>query len=347
MTMVGVTGTNGKTSTVQLLRRRGRCAAPRGTIGTLGAGLYGAACATGFTTPLVLQLHALLAQLRDAGAQALAMEVSSHALDQGRVGGVHFDVAVFTNLTRDHLDYHGDMAATAPPRRSCSAGRAARGGDQPRRRLRPRSASCRAQRRRVRARARGGCARLARAGDRGSRSTAASPSTWSRRERIGALAAARPLQRRQPAGGGRRAARAGRYAGADRRTRSRSCSRPRPHEPPRRRRQPRRWWWSTTRTRPTRWSRRWSLRAHARRAWSACSAAAASATAASARRWRRSPSAYADRSSSPTTTRARGAGDRSSPTSAGVAGAAARAWSATAPRRSRVRSPTPRPRTSC
>ncbi len=112
MTMVGVTGTNGKTSTVQLLAqawtRRGMRS---GSIGTLGAGLYGHAVPTGFTTPLVLQLHALLASLRDAGAQAVAMEVSSHALDQGRVDGVHFDVAVFTNLTRDHLDYHGDMDA--------------------------------------------------------------------------------------------------------------------------------------------------------------------------------------------------------------------------------------------
>ncbi len=80
-----------------------------GTSGTLGAGLYGQARATGFTTPLVLQTHALLAQLRDAGAQAVAMEVSSHALDQGRVDAVHFAIGVFTNLTRDHLDYHGDM----------------------------------------------------------------------------------------------------------------------------------------------------------------------------------------------------------------------------------------------
>ena len=112
MTVVGVTGTNGKTSTVQLIAQawalRGiRC----GTVGTLGAGLYGEIVPTGFTTPLVLQLHELLADMHEAGAQAVAMEVSSHALDQGRVAGVHFDVGVFTNLTRDHLDYHGDMAS--------------------------------------------------------------------------------------------------------------------------------------------------------------------------------------------------------------------------------------------
>ena len=112
MTMVGVTGTNGKTSTVQLLaqawHRRGL---DSGSIGTLGAGRHGQVQPTGFTTPLVLRMHALLGELRESGVQALAMEVSSHALDQGRVDGVHYDVAVFTNLTRDHLDYHGDMAS--------------------------------------------------------------------------------------------------------------------------------------------------------------------------------------------------------------------------------------------
>ncbi|TAK39695.1 MAG: UDP-N-acetylmuramoyl-L-alanyl-D-glutamate--2,6-diaminopimelate ligase [Lysobacteraceae bacterium] len=112
MTMVGVTGTSGKTSTVQLLAQALEALGLRaGTIGTLGAGLHGDVHATGFTTPLVLRMHALLAQLRDAGARAVAMEVSSHALDQGRVDAVHYDVAVFTNLTRDHLDYHGDMAS--------------------------------------------------------------------------------------------------------------------------------------------------------------------------------------------------------------------------------------------
>jgi len=111
MTVVGVTGTNGKTSTVQLLGQAWHLRGVRSaTIGTLGAGLQGEVVPTGFTTPLVLQLHDLVDELHDAGAQALAMEVSSHALDQGRVDGLHFDVAVFTNLTRDHLDYHGDMA---------------------------------------------------------------------------------------------------------------------------------------------------------------------------------------------------------------------------------------------
>ncbi|TQD49695.1 UDP-N-acetylmuramoyl-L-alanyl-D-glutamate--2,6-diaminopimelate ligase [Marilutibacter aestuarii] len=112
MDVVGVTGTNGKTSTVQLLAQAWTLLGTRSaTIGTLGAGLYGQAVATGFTTPLVLRLHGLIAELRNAGAEALAMEVSSHALDQGRAAGVHFDVGVFTNLTRDHLDYHGDMLA--------------------------------------------------------------------------------------------------------------------------------------------------------------------------------------------------------------------------------------------
>ena len=110
MTMVGVTGTSGKTSTVQLIAQAFEKIGVRtGTIGTLGVGLYGQEVATGFTTPLVLPMHTMLAELRDAGAKAVAMEVSSHALDQGRVDAVHYDIAVFTNLTRDHLDYHGDM----------------------------------------------------------------------------------------------------------------------------------------------------------------------------------------------------------------------------------------------
>ncbi|NCT66743.1 MAG: UDP-N-acetylmuramoyl-L-alanyl-D-glutamate--2,6-diaminopimelate ligase [Rhodanobacteraceae bacterium] len=110
--VVGVTGTNGKTSTVQLLAQAlehaGRRAA---TIGTLGAGLYGALREGERTTPDAIAVQALLAEFRDAGASHVAMEVSSHALEQGRVNAVEFELAVFTNLTRDHLDYHGTMEA--------------------------------------------------------------------------------------------------------------------------------------------------------------------------------------------------------------------------------------------
>jgi UDP-N-acetylmuramoyl-L-alanyl-D-glutamate--2,6-diaminopimelate ligase len=112
MALVGVTGTNGKTSTVQLLAQAFTTLGHRAaTIGTLGAGLHGAVEAGERTTPDVISVQALLAQFRDAGATHVAMEVSSHALDQHRVDAVAFDVAVFTNLTRDHLDYHGTMEA--------------------------------------------------------------------------------------------------------------------------------------------------------------------------------------------------------------------------------------------
>ena len=110
--VIGVTGTNGKTSTVQLLAQAlTQAGQAAGTIGTLGTGLFGKLQAGERTTPDVIEVHAALAMLRDAGAKAVAMEVSSHALDQGRVDAVRFAVAVFTNLTRDHLDYHGDMQA--------------------------------------------------------------------------------------------------------------------------------------------------------------------------------------------------------------------------------------------
>ncbi|SIT44498.1 UDP-N-acetylmuramoyl-L-alanyl-D-glutamate:meso-diaminopimelate ligase [Paraburkholderia ribeironis] len=112
MLTVGITGTNGKTSCSQwisaaLTALGTRCA----IIGTLGTGLPGELVNTGFTTPDAPQLQRSLAQLRDAGAQAVAMEVSSHALHQGRVNGTAFDIAVFTNLTQDHLDYHRTFAA--------------------------------------------------------------------------------------------------------------------------------------------------------------------------------------------------------------------------------------------
>lgn len=110
LVVVGVTGTNGKTTCTQLLAQAldqppRRCA----VIGTLGYGFPGALNASIHTTPDAVTVHRLFAEFIDQGAAQVAMEVSSHALEQGRVNGVSFDVAVFTNLTRDHLDYHGDM----------------------------------------------------------------------------------------------------------------------------------------------------------------------------------------------------------------------------------------------
>jgi UDP-N-acetylmuramoyl-L-alanyl-D-glutamate--2,6-diaminopimelate ligase len=108
--MAGVTGTNGKTSCshwiAQTLSRLGRRTA---VIGTVGNGFPGALEPAANTTPDAIALHAQLAAFRKAGAQACAMEVSSHGIEQGRVNGVHFDVALFTNLSRDHLDYHKTM----------------------------------------------------------------------------------------------------------------------------------------------------------------------------------------------------------------------------------------------
>jgi UDP-N-acetylmuramoyl-L-alanyl-D-glutamate--2,6-diaminopimelate ligase len=110
--LVGVTGTNGKTSVsqwvAQCLQGLGRRCA---VIGTLGDGFPGALAASPNTTPDALTLHRRLADFLERGAGAVAMEVSSIGLDQGRVDGAAFDVAVFTNLTRDHLEYHGTMAA--------------------------------------------------------------------------------------------------------------------------------------------------------------------------------------------------------------------------------------------
>lgn len=109
--MIGVTGTNGKTSTVQMIAQALALQEKTvGTIGTLGVGLYGNLKAGERTTPDVVAVHRALAEMRDAGAVAVAMEVSSHALDQGRVAQVSFDTVVFSNLTLDHLDYHGSMA---------------------------------------------------------------------------------------------------------------------------------------------------------------------------------------------------------------------------------------------
>ncbi|NTV09693.1 MAG: UDP-N-acetylmuramoyl-L-alanyl-D-glutamate--2,6-diaminopimelate ligase [Zoogloea sp.] len=118
--VVGVTGTNGKTSVSQWLTRAFTSLGRKcGVIGTLGVGFPGQLADTGNTTPDALTLHRTLAELRAAGAAAAAMEVSSIGLDQGRLNGVQVDVAVFTNLTRDHLDYHGTMEAYAAAKAKC------------------------------------------------------------------------------------------------------------------------------------------------------------------------------------------------------------------------------------
>ncbi len=112
--VLGITGTNGKTTCAWLLAQAlnqlgERCV----MMGTLGAGFPGALAAASLTTPDAVAVHRNLRDWLDQGATAVCMEVSSHGLDQGRVNAVHFHTALFTNLTRDHLDYHGDMQAYA------------------------------------------------------------------------------------------------------------------------------------------------------------------------------------------------------------------------------------------
>jgi UDP-N-acetylmuramoyl-L-alanyl-D-glutamate--2,6-diaminopimelate ligase len=112
--MCGVTGTNGKTSCSQWIAAALEASGtPSGIIGTLGCGFPGALRDSGNTTPDALELQATLSELRAAGARAVTMEVSSHGLAQGRVNGVRFACALFTNLSHDHLDYHGSMQAYA------------------------------------------------------------------------------------------------------------------------------------------------------------------------------------------------------------------------------------------
>ncbi len=125
--MVGVTGPNGKTSVAQWVAQAldglGRRAA---VLGTLGNGLVGERAEARNTTPDPVVLQRELAEYLRRGAKAAAMEVSSHGLDQGRTAGIKFDVAVFTNLTRDHLDYHGTLEAYAEAKFSLFGARGVR-----------------------------------------------------------------------------------------------------------------------------------------------------------------------------------------------------------------------------
>ncbi|WP_423201079.1 UDP-N-acetylmuramoyl-L-alanyl-D-glutamate--2,6-diaminopimelate ligase [Corticibacter populi] len=118
MAVVAVTGTNGKTSVswwlAHLLQRQWGGA---GLVGTLGVGALPALHATGLTSPDALQLQSVLHGLRQAGVRACAMEASSIGLEQGRLNGTPIRVAVFTNLTQDHLDYHGSMSAYGQAKR--------------------------------------------------------------------------------------------------------------------------------------------------------------------------------------------------------------------------------------
>jgi len=117
MYTIAVTGTNGKTScALWLATILSRLGEPAAVIGTLGVGVLKSAGSqsfegTGYTTPDAVQLQGKLEQVRQEGVRSLAIEASSIGLAQGRLNGMHFDVAVLTNLTRDHLDYHGDMEA--------------------------------------------------------------------------------------------------------------------------------------------------------------------------------------------------------------------------------------------
>ena len=145
--MIGVTGTQGKTTTVRLAEAALQAAGVRAaSIGTVGTRVDGRDVPTSLTTPEAPDLHGLFAMMREREVRACAMEVSSHALVMGRVDGVVFDVAVFLNLGRDHLDFHSDeedyyraKASLFTPERARLAlvdvddehGRRLAGGDQP------------------------------------------------------------------------------------------------------------------------------------------------------------------------------------------------------------------------
>ncbi|MFK5913215.1 MAG: UDP-N-acetylmuramoyl-L-alanyl-D-glutamate--2,6-diaminopimelate ligase [Woeseiaceae bacterium] len=113
LSVCGITGTNGKTSCANFIAQMMSIDVPCGLMGTLGQGIYPNVTETGFTTPDVIMCHKWLSDVKESKAKFAVMEVSSHALSQGRVEGIHFESAVFTNLSRDHLDYHGDMESYA------------------------------------------------------------------------------------------------------------------------------------------------------------------------------------------------------------------------------------------
>ena len=125
--LIGVTGTNGKTSSVQMIAQALTDAGEStGTIGTLGIGMFGQLEAGERTTPDVIAVHRAVARMRNRGAANIAMEVTSHALAQGRVDALDFEIAVFTNVTRDHLDFHGSMDAYAATKAQLFAWRSLR-----------------------------------------------------------------------------------------------------------------------------------------------------------------------------------------------------------------------------
>lgn len=112
--LIGVTGTNGKSTITQIIANWVTLLAGKaGVMGTIGNGLFAQLTPAENTTGSALDVQAEIARQLQQGAELCAMEVSSHGLIQGRVNALDFDVALFTNLTRDHLDYHGDMAAYA------------------------------------------------------------------------------------------------------------------------------------------------------------------------------------------------------------------------------------------
>ena len=118
LNIIGVTGTNGKTSCSHFIAQAlQQLTIPCGIIGTLGTGLYGALKGGSLTTPDAVTLQKTFAEFLNKGIQHVAMEVSSHSIDQGRVENVPFIAGVFTNLTRDHLDYHGTMEAYGAAKR--------------------------------------------------------------------------------------------------------------------------------------------------------------------------------------------------------------------------------------